>query len=139
MMKPQTERLALSTREAAATIGLSQRTLQKYIQLTVDVKAGNAVRCHKVVKTDGPDDLVFQSVRDGKPMRDNNILKRFLPGGVASMFWLCGRAIGWHARPNTFCRCLMNSTHARCSSSRCGKRSTHRERWGEHSSASSRY
>jgi len=32
MMKPQTERLALSTREAAATIGLSQRTLQKYIQ-----------------------------------------------------------------------------------------------------------
>src|SRR5262249_42418075 len=155
MMKPQTERLALSTREAAATIGLSQRTLQKYIhedsitieeryrrgdwsapktqasaatigvernvlarihrlkQLTVDVKAGNAVRCHKVVKTDGPDDLVFQSVRDGKPMRDNNILKRFLPGGVASMFWLCGRAIGWHARPNTFCRCLMNSTHAR--------------------------
>jgi len=34
------------------------------------------------VKSDGPDDLVFQSVQDGKPMRDNNILTRFMkPAG----------------------------------------------------------
>jgi integrase len=42
------------------------------------VKAGNAIRKYKVVKRDGPDDLVFQSVRCGKPLRDNNILARFI-------------------------------------------------------------
>jgi len=47
-------------------------------QLTVQVKAGNAIRKYKVVKRDGPDDLVFQSVRSGKPLRDNNILTRFI-------------------------------------------------------------
>ena len=31
-----------------------------------------------MVKSDGPNDLVFQSVKDGKPMRDNNILTRFI-------------------------------------------------------------
>jgi integrase len=31
-----------------------------------------------VVKSDHPEDLVFQSVRDGKAMRDNNILVRFI-------------------------------------------------------------
>ena len=30
------------------------------------------------MKADGPEDLVFQSVRSGKPMRDNNILTRLI-------------------------------------------------------------
>ena len=42
------------------------------------MKAGNAIRKYKVVKRDRPDDLVFQSVRCGKPLRDNNILARFI-------------------------------------------------------------
>jgi ATP-dependent helicase/nuclease subunit A len=46
--------------------------------LTVEVRAGRAVRRHRVVKSDSPEDLVFQSVRDGKPIRDNNILTRFI-------------------------------------------------------------
>jgi len=46
--------------------------------LTVNIKAGNAVRTYKLVKSSNPDDLVFQSVKEGKPMRDNNILKRFI-------------------------------------------------------------
>jgi ATP-dependent helicase/nuclease subunit A len=46
--------------------------------LTVEVKAGRATRRYKVVKADGPQDLVFQSVKDGRPMRDNNILTRFI-------------------------------------------------------------
>ena len=46
--------------------------------LTVDVRAGLAIRHHKLVKDDGPDDLVFQSVKDGKPMNDGNILRRFI-------------------------------------------------------------
>src|SRR5215470_3240506 len=38
----------------------------------------SAVRKYRVVKSDGPNNLVFQSVRDGKPIRDNNILTRFI-------------------------------------------------------------
>jgi integrase len=50
--------------------------------LTVEGKAGRAIRKYRVVKAAGPDDLVFQSVRDGKPIRDNNILSRFIkPAG----------------------------------------------------------
>jgi integrase len=32
-----------------------------------------------------PDDLVFQSVRDGKPMRDGNILRRFIKPAARKM------------------------------------------------------
>jgi len=45
---------------------------------TLSVRAGRAIRTHRAVKFNGPNDLVFQSVRDGKPMRDNNILSRFI-------------------------------------------------------------
>ena len=64
-----------------ATIGVNIRVIERINglkDLTVQVKAGNAVRRYKVVKRDGPDDLVFQSVRSGKPLRDNNILVRFI-------------------------------------------------------------
>ena len=46
--------------------------------LTVDVKAGLATRHYKVVKSAEPEDLVFQSVKDGRPMNDGNILRRFI-------------------------------------------------------------
>jgi len=50
--------------------------------LTVGVNGGGpgakAIRKYKVGKKDGPDNLVFQSVKDGKPMRDNNVLTRFI-------------------------------------------------------------
>ena len=50
--------------------------------LTVKINGGGprakAIRKYQVVKRSGPDDLVFQSVKDGKPMRDNNILTRFI-------------------------------------------------------------
>jgi len=36
------------------------------------------MRKYKIVKSDGPDDLVFQSLRKGAPMRDNNILSRHI-------------------------------------------------------------
>lgn len=64
--------------------------------LTVTVRAGRAQRRYKVVKADGPTDLVFQSVKDGKPMRDNNILVRFIKPaaraiGLPWINWLCLR------------------------------------------------
>src|SRR5262249_44637447 len=60
------------------------------------VRAGRAVRHCKVVKSDGPEDLVFQSVKDGKPMRDNNILCRFIKPaarklGLDFVNWRCLR------------------------------------------------
>jgi integrase len=64
-----------------ATIGVDRcvvERLQRLKTLTVPVRAGRAIRKYKRVKSDGPDDLVFQSVRDGKPIRDNNILCRFI-------------------------------------------------------------
>src|SRR5205814_3336734 len=64
-----------------ATIAVNRCVIERIHRLkllTVGVKAGCAERKYRVVKSDGPDDLVFQSVKDGKPMRDNNILTRFL-------------------------------------------------------------
>jgi integrase len=64
-----------------ATLGVDPRVIERIYrlkQLAVHVKAGRATRTYRVVKSDEPDDLVFQSVRDGKPMRDNNILTRFI-------------------------------------------------------------
>jgi integrase len=64
--------------------------------LVIEVKAGRAVRKYKVVKSDGPNDLVFQSVKDGRPMRDNNILARFIKPaarkiGLEFVNWRCLR------------------------------------------------
>ena len=64
-----------------ATIGVEPCVIERIHrlrQLTVDVKAGLAVRHYKVVKSDRPEDLVFQSVKTGAPMRDNNILSRHI-------------------------------------------------------------
>src|ERR1043166_6665202 len=56
--------------------------VQRLRTLTVEVKAGRAIRRYRGVKSDGPDDLVFQSVENGSPMRDNNILTRHIkPAG----------------------------------------------------------
>ena len=46
--------------------------------LEITVRAGRARRRYKAVKSCGPDDLVFQSVVKGAPMRDNNILVRHI-------------------------------------------------------------
>jgi len=64
-----------------ATIAVNRCVIERIHRLrllTVEVKAGRAVRKYRVVKSNGPSDLVFQSVRDGKPIRDNNILTRFI-------------------------------------------------------------
>jgi integrase len=68
-----------------ATIGVNQFVIERIYrlkQLTVEVCGGGpkakAVRRYRCVKKDGPNDLVFQSIKDGKPIRDNNILCRFI-------------------------------------------------------------
>jgi integrase len=64
-----------------ATIGVDRSVterIERLKSLTVIVKAGRAKRRYKLVKSARPNDLVFQSVKDGKPMRDNNVLARFI-------------------------------------------------------------
>jgi integrase len=55
------------------------------------------MRHFRVVKADGPDDLVFQSVQQGKPMRDGNILNRFIKPAARKL----GLHVNW--------RCLRTS------------------------------
>lgn len=64
--------------------------------MTVKVRAGRAMREYRVVKSDGPNDLVFQSVRDGKPIRDNNILTRFIKPAARELGlrWVKWRSLG---------------------------------------------
>ena len=64
--------------------------------LTVVVRAGSGTRKYRVVKADGPDDLVFQSLVKGGPMRDNNILTRVIKPaarkvGLDFVNWRCLR------------------------------------------------
>ncbi len=64
--------------------------------IVVGVRAGTATRHYKVVKSSGPDDLVFQSVQAGRAMRDNNILCRHIKPagrklGIGWVNWRCFR------------------------------------------------
>ena len=82
-----------------ATIAVNRCVIERIHRLkllTVEVKAGYAVRKYRVVKSDGPNDLVFQSVKDGKAMRDNNILSRMIKPaarqlGLGWVNWRCLR------------------------------------------------
>ena len=69
------------TNASAATIGVAPDVITRIHRLktlTVEVRAGTASRRYQVVKSAGPDDLVFQSIKDGKPMSDQNVLKRHI-------------------------------------------------------------
>jgi integrase len=87
------------TSASAATIGVTPEVIGRLLRLptlTIDVRAGRAVRKHKLVKLGGPGDLVFQSVRKGCPMNDQNILKRHIQPaarrlGLPFVNWRCLR------------------------------------------------
>ncbi len=82
-----------------ATIAVNQVVIDRIHRLktlTVKIPAGRAVRTYSVVKTSGPDDLVFASIRTGAPMRDNSILCRFIKPagkklGIGWVNWRCLR------------------------------------------------
>lgn len=64
-----------------ATVAVTPDVIRRLLRLktlTVDIRAGRAVRHYRAVKSDGPEDLVFQSPMTGAPMRDNNVLVRHL-------------------------------------------------------------
>ena len=71
-----------------ATIGVNGCVIDRIHrlkELTVEVRAGRAIRKYKVVKSAEPDDLVFQGVRCGRPLRDNNILMRFIKPAACTL------------------------------------------------------
>jgi integrase len=68
---------------SATTIGVYPSVVARIHRLkTLDVElnwGGKGARKRiKLVRSDGPQDLVFQSLRKGAPMRDGNILRRHL-------------------------------------------------------------
>ncbi len=90
---------APKTPASAATIGVSPDVITRMLRLkhlTVEIRAGVATRRYKLVKSDDPDALVFQSVKDGRPMNDQNILKRHIQPaarklGLSFVNWRCLR------------------------------------------------
>jgi hypothetical protein len=75
-----------------ATVAVNRAVIERIHRLktlTVSVPAGNAMRKVRVVKSDGPDDLVFQSLFKGAPMRDNNVLVRHIKPAAKTL------GIGW--------------------------------------------
>jgi integrase len=72
---------APKSRASNATIPVNRGVIERIHRLktiTVEIRAGNAVRRYPAVKSCEPDDLVFTSVMKGAPMRDNAILTRFI-------------------------------------------------------------
>ncbi|MFB3923280.1 MAG: tyrosine-type recombinase/integrase [Terriglobia bacterium] len=82
-----------------ATIPVNKSVIERIHRLktlTVPVKAGTGTRRYSVVKSDGPNDLVFQSLVKGGPMRDNNIMRRHIKPaaktlGLGFVNWRCLR------------------------------------------------
>ncbi len=71
------------TAASATTIGVSPLVIARIRRLkTLEVEVNwggkGAKKRIKLVRSDGPQDLVFQSLRTGAPMRDGNILRRHL-------------------------------------------------------------
>jgi integrase len=74
------------------TIPVDEHVLERIHRLktlVVEVRAGRGTRRYRAVKSAGPDDLVFQSVAEGAPMRDNNILVRHIKPAAGEL------GIGW--------------------------------------------
>ena len=70
---------------STATIPVNRSVIERISRLkslTISFRNGTGTRRLPAIKSCNPDSLVFQSVKDGKPMRDNNILTRFIkPAG----------------------------------------------------------
>jgi integrase len=87
------------TEASAVTIGVEPQVIARILRLkslSVEIRAGVATRKYKLVKSDDPNALVFQSVKNGRPMNDQNILKRHLQPaarqlGLSFVNWRCLR------------------------------------------------
>lgn len=74
---------ATKTERSSATIGVASSVIARIqrlrtLEVTLNWGGHNAKKRIRLVRSDGPDDLVFQSVRKGAAMNDQNILRRHL-------------------------------------------------------------
>ena len=75
-----------------ATIAVDDHVIeriQKLKSIEVVIRSGRARQRYKAVKSDGPDDLVFQSVKTGAPIRDNIVLCRHIKPAALKL------GVGW--------------------------------------------
>lgn len=87
------------TTASAATIAVARHVIDRIHRLktlTVEVRAGRALRQHQVVKGAEPGDLVFQSLQRGREMNVDNVRKRFIrPAAerlkLGAVHWRCLR------------------------------------------------
>jgi integrase len=94
-----------------ATIIVANSVIQRIFalkEITVSVRAGWSTRVFKAVKSDGPNDLVFQGVHRGGPLNDGNVLRRHIkPAGIKvgapHANWLALRrsTATWHKKAGT--------------------------------------
>jgi integrase len=71
------------TTGSSATIGVDRRIIErierlKELEVTINWGGRGAKKKFRVVRSDGPRDLVFQSLRNGREMSDHNILSRHI-------------------------------------------------------------
>jgi integrase len=82
------------TSGSSATIGVDASVIQRIrelsdVEVTINWGANGAKKTFKLVRSDNPGDLVFQSVRKGGPMSDHNILSRHIKPAARKL------GIGW--------------------------------------------
>jgi len=90
---------APKSKASNVTIAVNHAVVQRMHRLktlTIKVLAGKGTRQYQAVKSCGPDDLVFQSLVKGGPMRDKNILTRHIKPaaqklGLDYINWPCLR------------------------------------------------
>jgi len=85
------------TRASRAPVGISAALFDRIQQLRgLTVVNREGVGTYRVAKADGPRDLIFQGVKGGRAMRDNNILCRHIKPagrklGLGFVNWRCLR------------------------------------------------
>jgi integrase len=82
------------TSASSATIGVDGRVIERIMRLkgmevTINWGARGAKKSFKVVRSDAPGDLVFQSLKAGAPMSDHNILSRHIKPAARKL------GLGW--------------------------------------------
>ena len=99
------------TKSSAATIAVAPEVIDRINRLkclSVTTRAGGqgATRTYKVVKASGPDDLIFQGLRSGAAMSDQNVLRRIIKPAAQR---LGIKAVNWQILRRSHCTWLVQS------------------------------
>ena len=78
----------------------------KHISVTTKAGGQGATRTYKVVKASGPDDLIFQGLRSGAAMSDQNVLRRIIKPAAQR---LGIKAVSWQILRRSHCTWLVQS------------------------------